>query len=84
MVLILAPETTDRQAETRKRSCYNDFVGARHPRPSTLVTDLRRLRKLRRHAVAVGAILAIVCHLIPPHYRVVCDLLASLCGAGDR
>lgn len=38
--------------------------------------DFERLAKL---AAKLGIILAIVCHLAPPHYRIACDALAALC-----
>lgn len=37
------------------------------------------LKRLWRHAALIGAVVAVVCHLVPPHYRVACDALASLC-----
>ncbi len=43
------------------------------------IQDAKRLAKL---GAKYGAILALLCHLLPPHYRPVCDTLASLCGAG--
>jgi hypothetical protein len=47
-----------------------------------LVQDVKRLWSL---AAKVGAILAIVCHLLPPHYRVPCNAIASFCrGIGGH
>ncbi len=40
------------------------------------------VKLLARRAATFGAALAIFCHLLPPHYRAVCDHLASLCTFG--
>jgi hypothetical protein len=41
-----------------------------------LVADVKKLWK---HAAAVGFAIAVTCHLIPQEYRTACDLLAQLC-----
>jgi hypothetical protein len=46
------------------------------PRPS-LVSDVRRLYK---HAAVIGFLIGLVCHLLPPEHRAVCEALAQLCG----
>lgn len=46
-----------------------------------LVADLKRLW---RHAALIGAVLAITCHVVPPQYRVACDVLAQLCHTGGH
>jgi len=43
-----------------------------------LVQDAKRVAKL---AAKLGAILAVVCHLLPPHYRVPCDAFARICSS---
>lgn len=42
-------------------------------------SDVKRLAGI---AAKIGAILAIVCHMLPPNYRPICTTLASLCGVG--
>lgn len=49
--------------------------------PPNLVEDFR---KLARWSATVGAILAVVCHLLPPQYRVVCTTLANFCTGGSQ
>jgi hypothetical protein len=49
-------------------------------RPS-LSADARRLY---RTMLKWGALLAVLCHLLPPHYRAACNALASICGAGGH
>ena len=44
-----------------------------------LVADAKRLAGL---AAKLGAALALLCHLLPPHYRPICDALASACTGG--
>lgn len=41
-----------------------------------LLADIRRLW---HHAALIGVALAIICRVVPPHYRVACDALAQLC-----
>lgn len=36
-------------------------------------------KKVAKRAAQLGAFLAIVCHLVPPDYRAVCNLVADLC-----
>jgi hypothetical protein len=43
---------------------------------SKLREDIRRLSK---HAALIGVVIAIVCHLLPPQYRVACDAIAKIC-----
>lgn len=45
----------------------------------TITGDLRRLRK---HAAIAGVFLAVLCHLVPPDYRAVCNTIASVCTGG--
>lgn len=49
-------------------------------KPSLLERDVRWVIK---HAAAIGFFLALVCHFIPPHYRVICDKIAHLCTGGS-
>lgn len=49
----------------------------RLPTQPTIRGDLVRFRK---HAAVIGAMLAIICHIVPPDYRAVCDALASICS----
>jgi hypothetical protein len=48
-----------------------------HPTPWS---DAARLAKF---AGKIAALLAIICHLLPPHYRPICDALASICSGGN-
>ena len=41
-------------------------------------------KKTARRGVIVGAILAIVCHIVPPDYRALCDAVATICSGGMR
>lgn len=45
-----------------------------------IVADIRRLIK---HAAVIGVVLGIVCHMLPPSYRPICETLHSLCRVGD-
>lgn len=49
---------------------------------SKLGQDLDRLYLLLRRAAAVGALLAVVCHCLPPHYRTPCSTVARICKGG--
>ncbi len=44
-----------------------------------LLEDLKRYRK---HAALIGIALALVCQVVPPQYRVVCDVVRQLCTLG--
>jgi hypothetical protein len=46
------------------------------------VSDVRRVSRAWKTAAKVAAVLALACHFLPPHYRVVCDGLASVCTGG--
>lgn len=41
--------------------------------------DVNRLARLAKAAAKLGAILAIVCHLLPQDYRVPCSAVAHFC-----
>lgn len=41
--------------------------------------DVEKVSGLTKYAAKVGFVLAIICHLLPPHYRVLCGYLASVC-----
>lgn len=41
-----------------------------------------RLKKWRRYAMLVGALLAIICKSLPHDYQAVCKAIASLCTGG--
>jgi hypothetical protein len=45
--------------------------------------DASRLKKLVRVAMAAGIVLALLCHLVPKHYRAICDAVATLCTGGS-
>jgi len=47
--------------------------------PPSIKKDARRLY---RYAATAGAVLAVLCHLLPHDYRAACNAIASLCGAG--
>ena len=36
-------------------------------------------KRFSRFAAKLGIALAIICHMLPPHYRAPCDALAQLC-----
>ncbi len=36
-------------------------------------------KKVAKRASQLAAVLAIVCHLVPPEYRAVCNLIADVC-----
>lgn len=46
---------------------------------SKLIADIKRLYK---HAAVIGFIVALICHFLPPDYRVVCDAVKQLCQGG--
>lgn len=39
-------------------------------------------RKLARKAARLGAALALLCHVLPPEYRAVCEAIADVCRGG--
>lgn len=39
-------------------------------------------KKAAKYGARIGFLLAIVCHLVPPEHRAVCELLAKLCTGG--
>ena len=47
--------------------------------PPSVVADFKRLAK---HAATFGFVLAILCHLVPPQYRALCNQLATVCSGG--
>lgn len=49
-------------------------------KPSLLERDLRWLV---HHAAWIGVFLALICHTLPPHWRVVCHKVAHLCTGGE-
>ena len=49
-----------------------------------LVRLVGEASKLVKWAAGAGATLAVICHLLPPHYRVPCDALAHLCKLSGR
>lgn len=50
------------------------------PKRPTIAEDFERLAKL---AAKAGFWIAILCHVVPPQYRAVCDTLATLCTGGN-
>lgn len=52
------------------------------PAPQGLQKLADDVRRWARAAAKWGAVLAVLCHLLPQHYRPVCDQIAALCGAG--
>jgi hypothetical protein len=47
--------------------------------PSTQTMGAADVKRLYKHAAIIGAVLALVCHTVPPQYRVLCDQLANFC-----
>lgn len=47
--------------------------------------DNARRRRLARYAAAAGALLALVCHCVPPKYQAACNAISQVatltCGA---
>jgi hypothetical protein len=39
-------------------------------------------KKRIAYMAIVGAVLALVCHFVPPKYQAVCNLVASICSGG--
>jgi hypothetical protein len=39
-------------------------------------------KRTAKRSAAIGFVLAIICQLVPPDYRAVCDLIASVCRGG--
>jgi len=39
-------------------------------------------RKWRKRAMILGALLALVCQMLPPDYHAVCKAVAKVCTAG--
>lgn len=50
--------------------------------PGRLPSPSSDFRALAKRAAQIGAVLAVLCHLVPPHYRAVCTTLATLCTGG--
>lgn len=42
----------------------------------SLTEDAKRVAKW---GAAIGCVLAVVCHMLPPEYRAVCTAIADLC-----
>jgi hypothetical protein len=40
------------------------------------------LYTLMKRAAAIGALLAVLCHVLPPHYRYPCTKVARVCRGG--
>lgn len=38
-----------------------------------------KLKKVARIAAIVGGVLGLLCHFMPPQYRVVCQTIADVC-----
>ncbi len=38
--------------------------------------------KWRNRAMIAGALLALICRVVPPDYRAVCDAIATICRGG--
>jgi len=53
-----------------------DSVPPARPTQPNLLADAKAVSK---KAAIAGAILAVLCHLLPPHYRVICDQVAAIC-----
>lgn len=45
-----------------------------------LSKDIQRAGRLIKAAAKLGAILAVVCHFLPPHYRLPCETVARVCS----
>lgn len=41
---------------------------------------MQDVKRFYKHAAIIGALLAIICHVVPPQYRVACDALARFCS----
>lgn len=41
-----------------------------------------REKKMRRIALIVGVVLALICKSLPPEYQTPCETLASICRGG--
>lgn len=41
-------------------------------------------KKITKRAAKLGVFLAVVCHLVPPEYREICNALADLCTLSVR
>lgn len=53
-------------------------------RTQALARLKRDIRRFSKHAAALGFVIGLVCHLLPPQYRAVCNAIASLCGAEGK
>lgn len=53
-------------------------------RKEALARLRRDVRRFYKHAAVLGVVLGFVCHMLPPHYRAVCNAIASLCGAEGK
>lgn len=51
-------------------------MAARHD----IVADVKKLAK---HAALIGVVLGLLCHVLPPSYRPICETLRSLCTVGS-
>lgn len=49
------------------------------PEPAKAPDIVADAKKFAKMAAIAGSVLAMLCHLLPPHYRVICDQLAAIC-----
>jgi hypothetical protein len=45
-------------------------------------TGPKPFKKYRRIALIAGAVIAVVCHFVPPEYKAVCKALSAVCTGG--
>lgn len=46
------------------------------------MTDAEKLKRRMRYAAIAGAVLGLVCTLLPPEYQTVCSAIVSVCTGG--
>ena len=45
--------------------------------------EVEAAKAVAKRAAVAGFVLAVLCHLVPPDYRVVCETLSKLCTGGS-
>lgn len=45
----------------------------------TILGDLKRLKRAVKKAWWLGLVLGLVCHLVPPDYKVACQAIVDAC-----
>lgn len=48
------------------------------------VTIQPKQKRRVAYTALFGAVLAVICHFVPPEYRAACNFIASVCSGGPK